>query len=101
MLTETFQIDSINNCNIPDYKVFYNEANYNKNDGVVILVKTHLNVDFSFNQLPNSGVTLSRINFEINGKTFGLTATYKPPPIPKADFIEEIYAYLETINCFF
>lgn len=97
VLTETFQINSINNCNIPDYKVYYNEANYNKNDGVVILVKKHLNVDFSFNQLTNSGVTLSRINFEINGKTFGLTATYRPPPIPKANFIEDIYAYLETI----
>lgn len=97
VLTETFQIDSINYCNIPDYKIFYNEANYNKNDGVVILVKKHLNVDFSFTRLTNSRVTLSRVNFEIDGTTFGLTAAYKPPPIPKADFIGDIYAYLESV----
>lgn len=97
VLTETFQIDSIKNCNIPNYQLFYNKANYNKNDGTIILVKDHINVDFSFTHLQNSRATLSHISFELNDITFGLTAVYKPPPISKTDFVNDIYTYFENL----
>lgn len=98
VLSETFQIDSTKNCSIPGYQLFYNEANYNRNDGMLILAKNHINVEFTFTKLPNSGATLSRLNFNINNITFGLTATYKPPPISKADFITDIHDYMESLT---
>lgn len=99
VLSETFQIDSIENCNIPEYQIFYNHAKYNKNDGTIILVKKHINVDFSYSLLPNAKATISRIKLQMANITIGLTATYKPPPISKLDFVNDLHAYLEPLTC--
>lgn len=99
-LSETFQLLSTNNCNIPGYQLFYNEAKYNKNDGVILLVKNNIQVNFSCTQLPNSEVTVGRLIFERNDILFGMTAIYKPPPIPQRIFIDDLHSFLESsANC--
>ena len=37
VLTETWQLEAINNFHIPNYTFYYNEANFNQNDGVIFL----------------------------------------------------------------
>lgn len=96
VLTETFQLASTTNCNIPGYQFFYNEATFNKNDGVIILVKDNIDVDFSFEVLNISRATLGRITFRMNDVSFGLTAVYKPPPIPNIDFVHDIHSFLDN-----
>lgn len=98
VLSETFRISSTNQLNIPGYQLFYNHADYNKNDGVVILVKDHIGVEFSSTKLPISQTTVSRLVCIVNTIKIGITAVYKPPPILKSDFINDIYTYLDTLG---
>lgn len=97
VLSETFQLVSTSNCNIPNYQLFYNEASYNKNDGVIVLVKDGINVNFRHEKLNISGATVGRLEFQLNNILFGLTAVYKPPPISKVDFISDLQIFLEGL----
>lgn len=97
VLSETFRMTSTNHCNIPNYQLFYNHADFNKNDGVIILVKNDVNVEFTNIKLPISKATISRLCCTINNIKIGITATYKPPPISKADFIKDIHIYLDNV----
>lgn len=95
VLSECFQILSTDQCNIPGYDTFYNQADYNKNDGVIILVKSDVNAQFSCSRLPSSHATVGRISFRVNNISFGITAVYKPPPILKQAFIADLHSYFE------
>lgn len=95
ILSETFQILSTDQCNVPGYVTFYNNAKYNKNDGVIILVKSSISAQFSSYTLSNSLATVGRLTIQVNNVTIGITASYKPPPIDKQDYINEIGTYLE------
>lgn len=96
VLSECFRISSTDQCNIPGYDTFYNQADYNKNDGVIILVKSDINAQFSYNRLPNSHATVGRISFKIHNISFGITAVYKPPPVSKQEFIADLHSFFET-----
>lgn len=98
VLSETFKISSIELCNIPNYQLFYNYADYNKNDGVIILVKKHISPEFSTFKLPVSLATVSRLCCVVNNIKIGITAVYKPPPISKTTFIDDIHAYIHNIT---
>lgn len=93
ILSECFQLFSIDQYNIPGYITYYNNGDYNKNDGVLILVKSGLNIDISHIKLINSQATISRLNFRLNNITFGIIAAYKPPPINEVLFMNDIDNY--------
>ena len=97
VLSETFQLCSTDYFNIPGYNTYYNKADYNKNDGVLILVKTGIDVTFSTKTLPNSHVTIGRMVLQVRDFKIGLTAMYRPPPVSKKEFVDDIEAYLESI----
>lgn len=94
ILSECYQILSTDQCNIPGYDTFYNQADFNKNDGVVIFVKSNINVSFSYCKLTNSLATISVVAFSIGDINFRITAAYKPPPIEKQLFVNDLYEYL-------
>ena len=98
VLSESFQICSNENFNIKGYETFYNDAKYNKNDGVIVLVKPELEPIFSTVVLPTSQATVSRIVCHVKDMTLGITAVYKPPPISKDLFIQDLEDFLNTIN---
>lgn len=95
VMSESFQIESVDQCNIPGYNTYYNNADFNKNDGVVIMVKTGIDVEFSSVKLPNSNATVSRLLFKVGGLTYGITAVYKPPPIPIVDLVSDLHSFFE------
>ncbi|KAG5862484.1 hypothetical protein JTB14_036490 [Gonioctena quinquepunctata] len=43
ILSECFRLESTENLHIPGYDTKYNGADFNKNDGTVILIKSNLN----------------------------------------------------------
>lgn len=98
VLTETFQNVALEQCNINGYTTFHNNGDYNRNDGTIILVRSDLNVSFCSHKLPNSKATISRLTCKKHGLNVGITAVYKPPPIPKKYFIYDIEHYLDTLN---
>lgn len=95
VLSECFRLLANDQPYIPGFDTFYNNANYNRNDGVMLLVRSGINVDFSHYRLPNSGATVGRLTFKVNDITFGMNSVYKPPPIPKQEFINDLHTYLE------
>ncbi|CAH1104204.1 unnamed protein product [Psylliodes chrysocephalus] len=94
ILSETFRETCIINCNIPGYKTYINDANYNRNDGVLILVRNDIRTEFSILKFALSKATLGRLECYVGGSSIGINAIYKPPPIPKADFIKDIHDHL-------
>lgn len=96
ILSECFQLISIDQFNIPGYTTFYNNGNYNKNDGVLILINSSIIVEMSHIKLSKSETTISRITFKHHNVTYGITATYKPPPINELLFTEDIDNYFNN-----
>lgn len=47
VLGECFQIELISSINIPGFDTFYNQGAYNITDGVLIMIKHHLNATMS------------------------------------------------------
>lgn len=99
VLSETFQMPSIDNCNLDGYAIFYNHAKFNRNDGVIIYIKNEFNPSYSKKEFETSKATVGRITFKKNNISIGITASYKPPPISKAQFINDIQNYLRY-QCF-
>lgn len=46
VLSETFRVDNVDIFNIPGYNIIYNEGEINKNDGVIIYIKTNINYNY-------------------------------------------------------
>ena len=79
--------------NIPGYRMFCNNARINKNDGVIIFIKSEINVKITDIKLPKSNVSLTLLNFEIDQITFGVSCLYRPPSTHVPSFLEDIEAY--------
>lgn len=95
ILSECFQLNSCNQYNIPGYSTHYNMGDFNKNDGILILIKSDLDVIVSHNKLISSQATVTRITFNQCGVTFGISAVYKPPPINELLFVEDLRGFFE------
>lgn len=96
ILSECFKIWTTDQYNIPGYNTLYNQADFNRNDGVIVLVKSDIDTDFFSYKLPVSMATVGRMSFAIKGVTFGITALYRPPPVSKQDFIGDLHTFLQT-----
>ena len=95
VLSECYKIDSLNEINIPGYTTFYNNADFNKNDGVVIFIKSHLNGTVNNRKLIICGVTLSTVSVTVDGTSFQIIALYRPNPSNLLSFLEEIDNYFD------
>lgn len=98
VLGECFQLESTRYFQIPGYTTYYNEADYNKNDGVLILVKSAIDAMFTKTKLRRCGVTLGVLTFSVDDFIFKVIAFYRPNPASKEVFIEEMDDYLEEAD---
>lgn len=94
-LGESFQLESINQFNIPGYTTYYNKADYNKNDGVIFFVKNNLNCQTDNIKLDICGVTISVLKLKVNDISFRIIALYRPNPSDINLFIEEIDTFFD------
>lgn len=76
VLSECWRVDD-GLFNIEGYNTFYNHADHNQNDGVIVFVKKDLDIDFKKIKLIESGVTLGRITLVNNGINYGITCVYR------------------------
>lgn len=98
ILSEAFRDTCIIGCNIPGYKTYFNDAGYNRNDGVLILVRNDIKAEFSILKFPLSKATLGRLECRVGDSSMGIVAAYKPPPIPKIDFTKDLHDYLAALG---
>lgn len=94
ILTETFQISSLDNFNIPDYNIYYNQGKINRNDGVVVYTKTNLGAKADI--VNHLDTNILRIKFEEENIKYGLSATYRSHEIPIYSFLLKLKDYLST-----
>lgn len=96
ILSECWSINSEDQYNIRDYNRFYNYANYNKNDGIVIFIKSELNAVVTNMKLERTGITFSRICLDINNVKYGVTCVYRPPSTNIKSFIYDLEQYISS-----
>ena len=94
ILGECFQLDSHKQFNIQGYSPYYNHGDFNKNDGLIIFIKTEINTDITSTKLENSGVTVTKINLEINNISYGITTVYRSPNTNIQAFIQDVNEFL-------
>lgn len=95
ILSESFQLMSTDQFNIPGFTTCYNNGDYNKNDGVIFFVKNNLNCQIDNIKLETCGVSISILKLVINNIKFRIIALYRPCPSDLNTFIEEIDAYFD------
>lgn len=96
VLTETFVLNDLQLYEIPDYDIIYTAGKLNKNDGVVVYIKTSIKNTYTFIDL--GGNKAMRIDFTICNKKFTLTAVYRIHQTSPCDFNLDLMNYLSTIN---
>lgn len=96
ILSETFQVENIDYFNIDGYRTYYNEAVYNRNDGMIVFAHENLDIHFETTTLSRTKATISRIIAKDDSNTIGITAVYKSPMIKKEPFRQDIEEYLEA-----
>ena len=97
VLGESFQSYD-NQYGIDGYTMFYNNARHNRNDGVVVFVKSSLIFNVTHTTLNNSNVTVSNISLQKNNKHINIICLYRPPNTTKQHFLEDLENYLTLIK---
>ena len=95
ILSEAWQIHSHKNFQINDYKIHYNGANFNQNDGVVIYIHKSIIINEIIDRRINE-VTFTNIQCTKNKKTYKIIATYRPPSTNPDIFIDNLNEILTT-----
>lgn len=95
ILTECHKLESTDCFNIPGYSVYYNFANYNSFDGVILYIKTGLNPQVSNRMLGISGITLTNICLDIGGVKYGIYTLYRSPSSNLSMFLDELDHYFK------
>ena len=92
ILTETFKLYNTDIFNIPGYDLLYNQGDFNKNDGVIIYIKSDLNYTY---EVINIGVIkVIKLNLQIHNKTIQVVALYRSPLSCPITFNYQLEQYL-------
>lgn len=96
ILSECWQIESFSQFSIPDYTTYYNEGSINKNDGVLLLIKSEINANVTTCNLNLTNISVSRINLVINNIQIGITPLYRPPSTIAQSFIDDLDDFISS-----
>lgn len=80
--------------NIEGYNRYYNHADYNQNDGVVVFVRDSFDFIVREFKHTSSGVTFSKVELIVNNLNYGITCVYRPPATNVQLFLEDLEQYL-------
>lgn len=79
--------------NITGYKIYYNEGNVNSADGVVIFIRDFIDENTINIKMGRLNILNASLNLEKKTK-LEISAVYRSHDLPKAEFIEELKAYM-------
>lgn len=97
VLSETFSIHDCNLFHLEDYDLLYSEGNINKNDGVVVFIKSKLK--YTYKIIPIGVCRAIQIIISMKNNTqIAITSIYKPPPVNEDEFLEHLEIYLNQTN---
>ncbi|KAJ8952344.1 hypothetical protein NQ318_017238 [Aromia moschata] len=93
VLTETFKIPDLSLFNIAGYTTIYNEGNVNKNDGIVIYIKS--DIQFSHEILQVGSIKIINLKVTYLGNKIRILAIYRPPSTCPYEFNAGLREILE------
>lgn len=84
--------------NLEGYNIYYNEADTNQNDGVIMYIKKEIKSKRSIHLLPEINNKILKIEFTINKKLIFISAIYRPPSTDVKKFNFHLNDYLKSIE---
>lgn len=90
--SETRFIEYPDLFNMPNYTIYFNDSNYNQNDGVVVYVKTH--IKHNIIKCKTDSTCYLRLECHINNEIVAITSIYKSPAINDDNFINNLSNYI-------
>lgn len=94
VLTETFKLYNVDLFNIPGYDLIYNEGGINKNDGVLIYIKSIYNYNY---EIINLGIIKAiKLTTTYNNKTVQIIAIYRSPSLCPISFNSNLNNFLKA-----
>lgn len=96
VLTETFRISNMDMYSLPGYSTLYNGGNVNKNDGVVVYIKS--GIRFGHKIVPLGSINLLQITLNMMNKNIIISAVYRLHPVCVHAFNDNLHKYLKTIK---
>lgn len=98
VLTETFNLHSTDIYNIPGYDLIYNQGDLNKNDGVLIYIKSEFNYSHEIIQLGR--IKAIKLNILYATNTIQIIAIYRSPSLCALDFNSHLGRYLNSLKSY-
>nr|CAI5822904.1 unnamed protein product [Callosobruchus analis] len=96
ILSETWILDDISHYTIKGYSSYYNEASYNKCDGVVVYIKD--NFVPKINTISLTEISMVECCLEINEMKINIIGIYRPNPSNEQIFIDDLDDYLSRLD---
>nr|CAH7748597.1 unnamed protein product [Callosobruchus chinensis] len=96
ILSETWNINNIDRYKINGFQIYYNEAKYNKCDGVIVYIRDDVSANVSIKMI--GVVTALECSFTFSNVSFIITGVYRPNPTSIPDFINNLDVYLRSIS---
>ena len=93
VLGECHRLFSVDMFHLPGYDVYYNSADFNSFDGLVIYTKCNLNPIFTDFKLNVSKVTITKLSLSIAGTKYHIHTLYRSPSCVLADFMNDLDNY--------
>ena len=94
ILTETWKVANIDCFKIQNFDVYYNNSNFNQNDGVVVYIRS--DIQHRVEVVDNYEMKFLKVTFNINDKQVILSAIYRPPSNDTATFLIYLQEYLNN-----
>nr|CAI5861308.1 unnamed protein product [Callosobruchus analis] len=95
IFSETWNLKNIDCYNIKGFQIYYNEARYNKCDGVVMYVREDLLANINTRVINES--TALECRFTFNEITYNIIGIYRPNPTDIKQFVDDFDLYLKSI----
>lgn len=96
VLTESWQLECGDNFCIEGYTMYYNKADFNKNDGTVVYIRSNLKHTVTHTKLNLSKVTLTDVGLSVGGVSVRVSCMYRPPSSSTPHFLSDIEAYFSA-----
>lgn len=93
VLSETWVITNTSPFNLPNYTLVYNSGDINKNDGLVIYIKSELNFSWKITKIDRVNAITLLLNK--HDKKISILALYRPPSIDLRTFLFYLQKHFE------
>lgn len=98
IFTECHKLETVAQVNIPGFEVYYDGADLNRFDGIIIYTKNRINPTISTKKLNNSKISITNMSFKYHSFLFSVNACYRSPNSNVLDYLNDLDQYLSSLQ---